>query len=300
MAHQHLQQDRFTELFNKYRCDDLTDELVKTETKQIIDQHFSENDNIEVYKQCLNQIDLTSLKEIDNEEKIGTMITKVNNFDQHYPTLPNVAAVCVYPSLIPIVKALLTEPIGIAAVSAGFPASQTFIEVKIAETAMCVMEGATEIDVVISVGKFLEKNYQAVYEELNEIKATCKNAHLKVILEVGALSTASNIKKAAILAMQADADFIKTSTGKIPQAATPEATYIMCQAIKEWYNMTGKKVGYKPAGGISTTQDAVRHYTLVKEILGNEWLQNDYFRFGASSLANQLLTSIVGTEQQYF
>jgi deoxyribose-phosphate aldolase len=172
--------------------------------------------------------------------------------------------------------------------------------VKVAETAMAVMEGASEIDVVISIGKFLEENYEEVYEELTELKAACRDAHYKVILETGALKTATQIKKASILAMAAGADFIKTSTGKIPVAATLEATYIMCNAIKEWHQKTGVRVSYKPAGGISTTEDAVKHYTLVKAILGDEWLDNTRFRFGASRLANNLLSSIEGTETKYF
>jgi deoxyribose-phosphate aldolase len=228
------------------------------------------------------------------------MVEKVNNFKATYPQLPNVAAICVYPALVPVVKEYLTENVGIASVAAGFPASQTFIEVKIAETAMAVLEGATEIDIVISIGKFLEGNYEEVHEEITEIKSSCRDAHLKVILETGALKNASNIKKASILAMNAGADFIKTSTGKIPVAATVEATYIMCHAIKEWHQKTGLKVSYKPAGGIVTTEDAVKHYTLVKEILGNEWLNNTRFRFGASRLANNLLSSIEGKEVKYF
>ena len=228
------------------------------------------------------------------------MVKKVNGFKTAFPHLPNVAAICVYPALVPVVKEHLTENIGIAAVAAGFPASQTFIEIKVAETAMSVMEGATEIDVVISIGKFLEENYEAVYEELTEIKASCRKAHLKVILETGALVTATNIKKASILAMEAGADFIKTSTGKILVAATLEATYVMCQAIKEWNEMHKIKVGYKAAGGIVTTEDAVKHYTLVKEILGEEWLNNTLFRFGASRLANNLLSSIEEKELKYF
>lgn len=165
---------------------------------------------------------------------------------------------------------------------------------------MCVLEGATEIDVVISIGQFLEENYEIVHEELTEIKASCRHAHLKVILETGALKTATNIMKASILAMESGADFIKTSTGKIPVAATLEATYVMCHAIKEWNEKNNIKVSYKPAGGIVTTEDAVKHYTLVKEILGNEWLDNTMFRFGASRLANNLLTSIEGKEVKYF
>ena len=291
---------KFEELFSLYGCDSITDEQVKQEMEQLLSAHFEENNTTEVYKRCFNSIDLTSLKETDTEEEIRSMVEKVNNFEENFPDIPNVGAICVFPSMVSTVKATLTEPIGIAAVSAGFPASQTFIEVKVAETAMCVMEGATEIDVVISVGKFLAGKYDEVFEELTEIKSACRDAHLKVILETGALKTAANIKKASVLAMAAGADFIKTSTGKIPVAATPEATYIMCTAIKDWNEKTGAKVGYKPAGGIATAEDAVKHYTLVKEILGDEWLNNKLFRFGASSLANKLLSSIRQEEVKYF
>ncbi len=292
--------DKFNELFSLYGCNELNDEYVKKETQKIITDNFDKNNNIEVYQQCLNSVDLTSLSEVDNETKITKMIQKVNDFENHYPNIKNVAAVCVYPALVPVVKETLTEPIAIASVSAGFPASQTFLEIKVAETSMAVMEGATEIDVVMSVGKFLEGDYQSVYEELSELKSACKDAHLKVILETGALENANNIKKASILAMQSGADFIKTSTGKTGVSATPETTFIMCNAIKEWNEKTGRKVGYKPAGGISSTDAAVKHYTLVKEILGEEWLNNKMFRFGASSLANKLLTSITGVDQNYF
>ena len=291
---------KFEELFSLYGCDFITDEQVKQEMEQLLSAHFEENNTTEVYKRCFNSIDLTSLKETDTEEEIRSMVEKVNNFEENFPDIPNVGAICVFPAMVSTVKATLTEPIGIAAVSAGFPASQTFIEVKVAETGMCVMEGATEIDVVISVGKFLAGKYDEVFEELTEIKSACRDAHLKVILETGALKTAANIKKASILAMAAGADFIKTSTGKIPVAATPESTFIMCSAIKEWNEKTGAKVGYKPAGGIATAEDAVKHYTLVKEILGDEWLNNKMFRFGASSLANKLLSSIRQEEVKYF
>ena len=291
---------KFEELFSLYGCDSITDEQVKQEMEQLLSAHFEENNTTEVYKRCFNSIDLTSLKETDTEEEIRSMVEKVNNFEENFPDIPNVGAICVFPAMVSTVKATLTEPIGIAAVSAGFPASQTFIEVKVAETGMCVMEGATEIDVVISVGKFLAGKYDEVFEELTEIKSACRDAHLKVILETGALKTAANIKKASILAMAAGADFIKTSTGKIPVAATPESTFIMCSAIKEWNEKTGAKVGYKPAGGIATAEDAVKHYTLVKEILGDEWLNNKMFRFGASSLANKLLSSIRQEEVKYF
>lgn len=290
---------KYDDLFKQYDCN-LNDETIKKDIDRILAAHYAENNNTGVYKQCLNQIDLTSLKETDATAEIISMVDKVNEFKKTFSHLPNVAAICVYPALVPIVKEHLTEDIGIASVSAGFPASQTFIEVKVAETAMCVLEGATEIDVVISIGEFLEGNYEKVYEELTEIKASCRQAKLKVILETGALKTASNIKKASILAMQAGADFIKTSTGKIPVAATLEATYIMCHAIKEWNAKNNIKVSYKAAGGIVTTEDAVKHFTLVKEILGNEWLNSTMFRFGASRLANNLISSIEGKEVKYF
>lgn len=279
---------------------DFTDEMVKKEVEKIVQNHTAENDNTEVYKQCLNQIDLTTLSGDDTVLKVATMTQKVNDFKNHFPHLPNVAAICVYPAMVPVVKQHLTENIGIASVAAGFPASQTYIEVKVAETAMAVMEGATEIDVVISIGKFLEEDYQTVYDELCELRAASRTAHLKVILETGMLQSMANVKKASIIAMAAGADFIKTSTGKTPVSATPEATWTMCQAIKDWKEKTGKIIGYKPAGGIATTQEAVTHYTIVKSILGNEWLNNKLFRFGASRLANNLLSSIEGKEIKYF
>jgi len=291
---------KIDDLFKKYNTN-LNDEAVKQDIEQILKNEFVANNTIDVYKTCLSLIDLTSLNSTDTTAEIVALTNKVNNFNASFPHLQNVGAICVSPALVSTVKNRLTIPeIGIASVAAGFPMSQTFIEVKVAEVALCVMEGATEIDVVISIGKFLEENYDEVFEELTEIKATCRQAHLKVIIESGALQTASNIKKASLLAMVAGADFIKTSTGKIPVAATLEATYVMCSAIKEWYDKTGEKVCYKPAGGIVTTEDAVKHYTLVKHILGEEWLNNKMFRIGASRLANNLLTSIEGKEVKYF
>lgn len=290
---------KFDDLFNQYHCN-LNDEEIRQSTEKLLATHVDENNNATVYKQCLNLIDLTSLNSTDSDVKIKKMVGKVNNFKAAFPHLNNVAALCVYPSFVPVVKNNLTEQVEIAAVSAGFPSSQTFVEIKIAETAMAVLEGATEIDVVISIGKFLEGNYEEVYEELTEIKDSCRNAHLKVILETGALGSASNIKKASILAMAAGANFIKTSTGKMPLAATPEAAYVMCEAIKEWRAKTDAIVGLKPAGGIATTHEAIEYYTIVKEILGNDWLNNTLFRFGASRLANNLLTSIEQKEINYF
>ncbi len=291
--------DKFEELFAQYNCHQ-DDAAVHAACEKILSEHFAENNTVEVWKQCLHQIDLTTLNGDDTTAKVAGMATKVNEFAQHFPGVPNVAAMCVYPALVATAHDMLTEPIGIAAVAAGFPASQTFIEVKVAEAAMAVAAGATEIDIVISIGKFLEGKYQEVFDEISEIKAAIRSAHLKVILETGALKTAENIYKASILAMAAGADFIKTSTGKIAVNATPEATYVMCHAIKDWHEKTGEVVSYKPAGGVSTTEEAVQHYTLVKEILGSAWLDNTHFRFGASRLANNLLTSIVGTETKYF
>ncbi len=293
--------DKLTQLFDHYDFR-LTDEQVKEEVKKILDAHFAENNNAEVWKQCLHQIDLTTLNGDDTVEKCATMAKHVNEFEQHFPGVPNVAAICVYPAMVATVREnLKAEGIGIAAVSAGFPASQTFIEVKVAETLLAIKSGATEIDVVISIGKFLEGRYQEVFDELVELREACKEpTHLKVILETGALKNARNIYNASLLAMQAGADFIKTSTGKIAVNATPEATYIMCCAIRDWYRETGIKVNYKPAGGVSTTEEAVQHYTIVKEILGEQWLNNQSFRFGASRLANNLLSSIEGKQVKYF
>ena len=290
---------KFDELFQQYNCT-LSDSHVQQEVSKIVQTNHNTNDNKEVYKQCLNLIDLTSLNVTDTDAEIIAMVTKVNDFQTAYPLLPNVAAICVYPSFIHLVKEHLTQHVGIASVAAGFPAAQTFIEIKVAETAMAVMDGATEIDVVMPIGKFLEAKYQDIYEELSELKATCRQAKLKVILETGALKSASNIKKAAILAMASGADFIKTSTGKIPVSATLEATYVMCEAIKEWEVKTGDKIGFKAAGAIVTTEEAVKYYTLVKEILGDAWLNNNLFRIGASRLANNLITSIEEKDLKWF
>jgi deoxyribose-phosphate aldolase len=291
--------NKFDGLFKLYSTN-LNDNLVGSQVMDILAIHFSENDKMEVYKKCLSLIDITSLNGTDTQSEIEAMTKKVNDFDEHFPHLPNVAAICVYPALVPVIKSYLTEDVNIAAVSGGFPASQTFTEVKVAETAMSVLEGADEIDVVQSLGKFLEGDFKDVYEELVEVKASCRTAQLKVILETGALKSAELIKKAALVAMAADANFIKTSTGKIAVSATPEATFVMCHAIREWHEKTGVRVGFKASGGISTAEEAVKHYTLVKEILGKEWLNKSFFRFGASRLANNLISAIEGQELIYF
>ena len=250
---------KIDDLFKKYNCN-IDENVVKQDIDAIIAAEYDANNTQAVYKTCLSLIDLTSLNSTDTTAQIVAFTENVNQFNDSFPHLPNVGAICVSPSLVSTVSSTLLLPdVGIASVAAGFPMSQTFIEVKVAETALCVMEGATEIDVVISIGKFLEGNYDEVLEELSEIKAACREAHLKVIIESGALGSATNIKKASLLAMAAGANFIKTSTGKMPVAATLEATYVMCSAIKEWYEQTGQKVCYKPAGGIVSTEDAVKH-----------------------------------------
>jgi deoxyribose-phosphate aldolase len=289
----------FNVFFQSYGIS-LDDVEVAQQTAHLLAKKTAVNVTPEVYKCCFNSIDLTSLNSTDNVTNILSMVAKVNTFSDHFPEMPQVAAICVYPNFSGVVHKALSVPIGVAAVSAGFPSSQTFIEVKVAETAIAVHEGASEIDVVISVGNFLDGQYEDVFEELRELKSACRDAHLKVILETGALKHASEIKKASLLAMEAGADFIKTSTGKMNPAATPEAAYVMCNTISEYYNKTGRKVGFKPAGGIVTPADAVNYYTIVKEILGDEWLNNAFFRLGASRLANNLLTAIYEKEISYF
>lgn len=292
--------EKFKELYAQYDFN-FTDDDVKKEVEKILSENYDKYNNVETYKQCFNLIDLTSLNSWDTEEEIGAMMEKVNTFQEHYSDMLNVAAVCVYPALVPAAKATLeAEGVNIAAVSACFPSSQTFIEAKIAEVGLTVAAGANEIDVVISLGKFFSGFHTEVFDELSEIKAACGAAHLKVILETGAMHNMKEIKQASLIAMNAEADFIKTSTGKTQPAATLEAALVMCKTIKEYYDKTGIKVGFKPAGGISTTEDAVKYYTIVRTILGEEWMNNTLFRFGASRLANNLLSSIYKKEVKYF
>ena len=279
----------------------LNDKDIQARVDDLIASKVTANDTEEVKKFLFNCIDLTTLNTTDSDESVMLFSEKVNEFDDKFPDLKNVAAICVYPNFAAIVKNTLeVEEVNIACVSAGFPSSQTFPEIKVAETALAIADGANEIDIVIPVGKFLSGNYEDMCDEIEEIKSTCKESHLKVILETGALATASNIKKASILSMYAGADFIKTSTGKQQPAATPEAAYVMCEAIKEYHQKTGRKVGFKPAGGINTVHDALVYYSIVKEILGEEWLTNKLFRLGTSRLANLLLSDIKNEEIKFF
>lgn len=298
---EHLHQpSKYDIALGKYETN-LDDDKIARETATLIEKHLSENDTAEVKKFLFHCIDLTTLKCTDSEQSVMKFTEKVNEFDDKYPDLDNVAAICVYPNMAEIVNDTLeADHVNIACVSGGFPSSQTFTEVKVAETAMALHAGADEIDIVIPVGKFLEGDYEGMCDEIEELKEVCGDKHLKVILETGALKTASNIKKASILSMYSGADFIKTSTGKENPAATPEAAYVMCNAIKEYHRETGRKIGFKPAGGINTVKDALTYYTIVKEVLGKEWLNNQLFRLGTSRLANLLLSDILGQETKFF
>ena len=280
---------------------ELNDQEVREAVRKIIAERVHENDTPEVKKFLLGSVELTTLKTTDSEESVMAFTEKVNQFDDAYPELPHVATICVYPNFAKTVaETLEVDGVEIACVSGSFPSSQTFTEIKIAETALAIKDGATEIDMVMPVGKFLSGNYEDVADEIAEMKAVCGEHKMKVILETGCLKTASNIKKAAIIAMYGGADYIKTSTGKVEPAATPEAAYVMCQAIKEYYEKTGIQIGFKPAGGLNSVMDALIYYTIVKEVLGNEWLTNQWFRLGTSRLANLLLSEILGREEKFF
>ena len=293
-------QSKYELALSKYNTH-LHDDEIMMKVDQLIEKHLGENNNIDVKKEIFHCIDLTTLKCTDSEESVMKFTEKVNEFVDKYPDLENVAAICVYPNMAEIVSdSLEADNVKIACVSGGFPSSQTFLEVKIAETAMAIHAGAEEIDIVMPVGKFLCGDYEGMCDEIGELKDVCGEKTLKVILETGTLRTASNIKKAAILAMYAGADFIKTSTGKEAISATPEAALVMCEAIKEYYKETGRKVGFKAAGGIDSVKKALAYYTIVKEVLGEEWLNNGLFRIGTSRLTNLLLSDIIGEEVKFF
>ena len=293
-------ENKYEATLKKYKTN-INDEDVKAAVSKLLTEKAAANDTEEVKKFLFNCIDLTTLKETDNDESVMNFTKKVNQLDNDYPFLKNVAAICVYPCFAEIVRATLeADNVGIACVSGGFPSSQTFMEVKIAETAMALKDGADEIDIVLPVGKYLAGDYEAVCDEIDELKEMCGDKKLKVILETGALKKAANIKKAALLSLYSGADFIKTSTGKIDVNATPEAAYVMCQTLKEYHKQTGIRKGFKAAGGINTVQDAINYYTIVKEVLGKEWLDNKYFRIGTSRLANMLLSDILGKETKLF
>lgn len=274
--------------------------VVKAEVEKIL-ENAGQYATPETYRFLLNSIDLTTLSSEDSVRSVGAFTRKVNDFDNDYPQYGNVAAICVYSNFAEVVDAELdVESVGVACVAGGFPSSQTFTAVKIADVAMAVQGGADEVDVVMNLGMLRDGNYEDLTDELIEIKHTARHAIMKVILETGALRTPLAIRDASMLALYSDADFIKTSTGKIYPGASPEAAWVMCKCIKEYYKATGRKVGFKAAGGIRTSADALAYYAIVREVLGEEWLDHRYFRIGASSLANALLSTLEGEEVKYF
>jgi deoxyribose-phosphate aldolase len=249
----------------------------------------------------LNMIDLTSLNTSDNKSQIIHFTGKVNSFSGRYSNIPNVAAICVYPNFVSVVKEKLSaRNVKIAAVAGAFPTSQTFRSIKITESKMAIEAGADEIDIVIPVGAFLGNDFAMVADEIREIKASIGEKQLKVIIESGLLSDYELIFKASMISMDAGADFIKTSTGKTPVSATPEAAFVMCHAISDFYSETGIRVGFKAAGGIADPVDAINYYHIVKHCLGEEWLNNTLFRIGASRLANNILSEISGCRIDHF
>lgn len=278
------------------------DAAVADAVAAILADHLEENRNADVYKKIFNSIDLTTLKTTDSQQSVAKFTERVNSFEEDYGDLPPVAAICVYPNFVPVVRTTLdVSSVGVAAVAGAFPTSQSFIEVKVAEIGLAVEAGADEIDVVLNVGDFFDGDYESVCDDLDEMKHSCRSARMKVILETGALKTARNIRDASVLALYSGADFLKTSTGKEYPGASLDACYVMCQCIREYYEKTGRAVGFKAAGGISTTEEVLKYYTIVKTVLGEKWADsNELFRIGASRLANVLLSDIVGEQVKYF
>ena len=276
------------------------DEVVKAEVKKIVDE-AGKYASKEVYEFLLNSIDLTTLSTDDSVKSVVAFTEKVNSFDSDFPQYKNVAAICVYSNFAEVVRNTLDVPgVDVAVVAGCFPSAQTFIEVKVADVAMAVLGGADEVDIVFPVGMYKDGDYEGLCDEIIEMKRAARGARLKVILESGLLKTAEDIKRASVLSLYSEADFLKTSTGKIYPGASLEAAWVMCQCIKEYYQTTGRKVGFKCSGGVRTTEEALNYYAIVKEVLGDEWLCHDLFRIGASSLANSVLSSLEGTDVKYF
>lgn len=290
----HHESDIYEQAFSKYElC--LSDEKVATSVREMISQHREKYDTPEVLHTLLSTVELTTLTVTDSQENVLNFTESVNRWSDQHPDLPPLATICVYPNFASTVSQnLQADGVRVACVSGGFPSSQTFLEVKTTETALALKDGADEIDMVLSVGAFQSGDYETCADEISEIKAVCGDHPLKVILETGELKNASDIKKASILSMYAGADFIKTSTGKVTIAATPEAAFVMCSAIKEYREITGRWVGFKAAGGIKTVDEAVDFYTIVAEMLGEDYIKQGLFRIGTSRLANLLASAIVG------
>lgn len=254
----------------------------------------------QVYKDCFSMMDLTTLKTNDTPASVAKLVNKVNSFREAYPEWPLPASVCVYPNFAATVKDARTCDFNITVVSACFPSSQSFLEVKLRECEIAVEQGADEVDIVLALSAFLAGDYEAAAEEIRQVRACIdkvaakqgRTVHLKVILETGLLRTPEAIAEASFLAMEAGADFIKTSTGKVDVNATPAAAYVMCECIAKYHEMTGKKIGFKPAGGISSAADALCYYSIVSSLLGKDWLNKELFRFGVSRVANSLLAAV--------
>lgn len=294
------QESKYEQAFEKFDLSQ-TDEQVSAAVRQLVANNRDKYDNAEVLKQLLSTVELTTLKVTDSQESVLRFTENVNRFADEHPELPPLATICVYPNFAKIVsESLEADGVKVACVVGGFPSSQTFIEIKTAETALAVHDGADECDMVLSVGTFQSGDYETCADEIAEIKAACNEKPLKVILETGALKTAEAIKKASILSMYAGADFIKTSTGKIEVAATLEAAYVMCSAIKEYHALTGQYIGFKAAGGIKTTAEAIDFYTVVRELLGENYIKQGLFRIGTSRLANLLVSDILGEDVKPF
>ena len=261
----------------------------------------AENHNADVYRFCYSAIDLTTQSCNDSTASVSAFAERCMEFYTAYPHIPNVASICIYPSFVETVGLVVDgSPMRITAVAGGFPSSQTFLEVKMLEAAMAIENGADEIDIVLNAGKMLTGAYDEAANEIEVLRAESAGTVLKVILETGALKTPELIRKASLLSMFAGADFIKTSTGKIDVAATPEAAVVMCHAIRDYHERTGRRVGFKAAGGVRSAEDAALYYTIVERILGREWLTADLFRIGASSAANNLLSAIEGREVKFY
>lgn len=268
---------------------------IKADVDEILEKHLDENRRPEVYRRIFNSIDLTTLRSTDSNQSVAEFTEKVNAHEEAHPDLPSVASICVYPSMVQLVRTVLdVSSVRIASVAGGFPSGQTFIEVKVAEIALAISAGADEIDVPFPIGDFLDHDYEEVADQIQEMKETCRQAPLKIILETGALETPEKIRDAAILSLYSGADFIKTSTGKEYPGASLEAAYVMCQVVKEYYDKTRRMVGVKISGGVATPEEALRYYTLVKAVLGEKWVEsNEYFRIGASRLAKGLLSELL-------
>lgn len=294
-GHDH-EQNIYEQAFAKYELN-LSDEKVAQTVRQIITDHREKYDTPEVLRTLLSTVELTTLTVTDSYENVMNFTESVNRWSDLHPDLPPLATICVYPRFAATVSQnLQADGVRVACVSGGFPASQTFLEIKTAETALALKDGADEIDMVLSVGAFQSGDYETCADEIEEMKAVCGDHLLKVILETGELKKAAEIKKAAILSMYAGADLIKTSTGKVEVAATPEAALVMCNAIAEYKEKTGRTVGFKAAGGIKTVAEAIDFYTIVAEVLGEEYIKAGNFRIGTSRLANLLASAIVGED----